>query len=146
MLALCQVLDFAVVKSLSLKATHSYRHGQGPSRGGLCGPRGPGHLYLHVQGPEAGTLAISTCASRGQRPLLSPFNAQGQFCPVSCLMSASLSPWPSTYWASLLAQWPAMQGMQVRSLGQKGPLEEGTATHSSILAWEIPWTEEPGGL
>ena len=34
----------------------------------------------------------------------------------------------------------------VQSLGQKDPLEEGTATHSSILAWRIPWTEEPGGL
>ena len=34
----------------------------------------------------------------------------------------------------------------VRSLGQKDPLEEGRATHSSILAWKIPWTEEPGRL
>ena len=36
--------------------------------------------------------------------------------------------------------------MQVPSLDQEEPLEEGMATHSSILAWEIPWTEEPGGL
>ena len=36
--------------------------------------------------------------------------------------------------------------MQVRSLGQEGPLEEGMATHSSILAWRIPWTEEPSRL
>ena len=35
--------------------------------------------------------------------------------------------------------------MLVRSLGQEDPLEEGLATHSSILAWRIPWTEEPGG-
>ena len=35
--------------------------------------------------------------------------------------------------------------MWVRSLGWEDPLEEGTATHSSILAWRIPWTEEPGG-
>ena len=41
---------------------------------------------------------------------------------------------------------PANQEMQVPSLGQEGPLEKETATHSSILAWEIPWTEEPGGL
>ena len=34
----------------------------------------------------------------------------------------------------------------VRSLGGKDPLEEGTATHSSILTWRIPWAEEPGGL
>ena len=38
------------------------------------------------------------------------------------------------------------QGIQVHSLAQTEPLEEDTATHSSILAWEIPWTEEPGGL
>ena len=37
-----------------------------------------------------------------------------------------------------------MQEMQVQSLGQGDPLEKETATHSSILAWEIPWTEEPG--
>ena len=41
---------------------------------------------------------------------------------------------------------PAMQEIQVPSLGQEDPLEEGMATHSSILAWRIPWTEEPGGL
>ena len=45
------------------------------------------------------------------------------------------------------AQWvknlPAMK--EVQSLGQEDPLEEEMATHSSILAWEIPWTEEPGG-
>ena len=35
--------------------------------------------------------------------------------------------------------------MWVLSLGSEDPLEEGTATHSSILAWRIPWTEEPGG-
>ena len=39
-----------------------------------------------------------------------------------------------------------MQEKQVGSLGQEDPLEKETATHSSILAWEIPWTEEPGGL
>ena len=38
-----------------------------------------------------------------------------------------------------------MQEMQVQSMGQEGPLEEEMATHSSILAWKIPWTEEPGG-
>ena len=41
---------------------------------------------------------------------------------------------------------PAMQETQVQSLGQADPLEKGMATHSSILAWEIPWTEDPGGL
>ena len=41
---------------------------------------------------------------------------------------------------------PAMWETRVRSLGQEDPLEKEMATHSSILAWEIPWTEEPGGL
>ena len=40
----------------------------------------------------------------------------------------------------------AMKEMQVRSLGQEDPLEKGMATHSSILAWKIPWTEKPGRL
>ena len=55
--------------------------------------------------------------------------------------------------ASQVAQWvknlPAMQGTQdmwIQSLGWENPLEKKTATHSSILAWRIPWTEEPGGL
>ena len=39
-----------------------------------------------------------------------------------------------------------MQETRVRSLGQEDPLEKGMATHSSILAWRIPWTEKPGGL
>ena len=41
---------------------------------------------------------------------------------------------------------PAVQETWVRSLGQEDPLEKGMATHSSILAWRIPWTEENGGL
>ena len=44
---------------------------------------------------------------------------------------------------------PAIQEIPdtlVRSLGQEDPLEKGMATHSSIIAWKVPWTEEPGGL
>ena len=41
---------------------------------------------------------------------------------------------------------PAIRETQIRSQGQEDPLEKGMATHSSILAWRIPWTEEPGGL
>ena len=52
--------------------------------------------------------------------------------------------------ASLVAQMvkrpPAMLVMQVLSLGWEDPLEKKMATQSSILAWKIPWTEEPGGL
>ena len=53
-------------------------------------------------------------------------------------------------WASLVAQLvknlPAVQGTRVRFLGWEDPLEKEMATHSSILAWRIPWTEEPGRL
>ena len=54
------------------------------------------------------------------------------------------------YCSSLVAQMvknlPAMQETQIQFLGQEEPLEKGVATHSSILAWRIPWTEEPGRL
>ena len=53
-------------------------------------------------------------------------------------------------WASLVAQLvkntPSMQETPLRSLGWEDPLEEEMATHFSILAWEVPWTEEPGRL
>ena len=53
-------------------------------------------------------------------------------------------------WASLVAQMvknlPAVQEIWVQSLGWEDPLEKGMATRSRILAWRIPWTEEPGGL
>ena len=48
--------------------------------------------------------------------------------------------------AQTVKNLPAMKEIQVRSLGQEDPLEREMATHSSIFAWEIPWTEEPGGL
>ena len=55
-----------------------------------------------------------------------------------------------TGWASRAAQMlknlPAVQETWVRFLSQEDPLEKGRATHSSILAWNTPWTEEPGGL
>ena len=57
---------------------------------------------------------------------------------------------PMCWWASLVAQrvkcLPAMQETWVRSLGQEDPLEKEMATHSSTLAWKIPWTEKPGRL
>ena len=48
--------------------------------------------------------------------------------------------------AQILKNLPAMQETQVRSLGQEDPPEKGMATHSSILVWRIPWTEEPHRL
>ena len=54
----------------------------------------------------------------------------------------SLFPW----WLRTVKNLPAMEETRVRSLGREDPLEKGLATRSSILAWTIPWTEEPGGL
>ena len=56
--------------------------------------------------------------------------------------NASGLPW----WLSGKKSHPPVQETQVQSLVPKDPLEKEMATHSSILAWEIPWTEEPGGL
>ena len=61
-----------------------------------------------------------------------------------------LFPPPLNCGASLVAQMvknpPALQETQGQSLGWEDPLEKGMATHSSILAWEIPWTNDPGRL
>ena len=48
--------------------------------------------------------------------------------------------------AQMAKNLPTMPEIQIRSPGQEDLLEEGMATHSSIFAWRIPWTEEPGGL
>ena len=48
--------------------------------------------------------------------------------------------------AQMVKNLPAMQETQVSSLGQEYPLEKEMVTHSNILAWRIPWTEEPSGL
>ena len=71
----------------------------------------------------------------------------------SVFLSRCLGDLGAPYMASLVAQrlkclpplWETRVGF-VQSLGWEDPLEEGIATHSSILAWRIPWTEEPGGL
>ena len=48
--------------------------------------------------------------------------------------------------AQTVKNLPAMQGIQIESLGQKDPLKKGMTIHSRILAYRIPWTEEPGGV
>ena len=48
--------------------------------------------------------------------------------------------------AQMVKNLPAMQETQVQSLSQEDPLEKGMGTHSSILAWRIPWTEEPSAV
>ena len=58
----------------------------------------------------------------------------------------ALSPNTASLVAQLVKTMPAMQGTWVQSLGWEDPLEKRRATHSSILPWRIPWTEEPDGL
>ena len=69
---------------------------------------------------------------------------------VTCELRTTIWARFDVLWASLVAQTgeklPAMRETWVQSLGWEDPLEKGTATHSSTLAWRIPWTEEPGGL
>ena len=75
--------------------------------------------------------------------MLRPLTLRGPYRTLSFIYFAD-------EWASLVAQTvknlPAMQETWVPSLGREGPLEKGMATHPSIPAWRIPWTEEPGGL
>ena len=69
---------------------------------------------------------------------------------MKCLLSQELYLCMYAYESSLVAQTvkrlPAIWETQVQSLGWEDPLEKAMATHSSILAWKIPWTEESGGL
>ena len=64
-----------------------------------------------------------------------------KYLELLCTRDVSLLPVVQT-----VKNLPAMQETWLQSLGQEDPLEKGMATHSSILAWRIPWTEEPGGL
>ena len=87
----------------------------------------------------------------GRRALLQgSFLTLGSTCISYVPLVPSGKPYVSHNWASLVAQrlksLPAMRETWVQSLGQEDPLEKEMATHSSTLAWRIPWREEPGGL
>ena len=72
------------------------------------------------------------------------------FTYILSLLDIFVIEWYVLVWASLVAQMvgnlPATQETWVRYLDQEDPLEKAMATHSSILDWRIPWTEEPGRL
>ena len=80
-----------------------------------------------------------------ETPLVSATQVPAVNSAACVLMSSSLIPGASLV-AQMAKNLPAVQEMQVQSLGWKDPLEEGVATHSIVLARRIPWTEEPGGL
>ena len=102
-----------------------------------------------------GYITSSPCSQTfGHRLELQPSALLGPSLPTADLeVSTSLSLYLPTYLptgASLVAQMlknlPAMQETQVQSLGREDSLEKGMATHTSILAWKTPWTEESSRL
>ena len=111
-----------------------------PGNGLLWGPShvlGLTHSHL-LPGGSVGKESTCNAGDPSSIPGLGSSPGEGIGCPLQYS------------WASLVAQTvknpPAMQETCVQSLGGEDPLEKGMATHSSILAWRIPWTEEPGGL
>ena len=70
---------------------------------------------------------------------------RSQGCEWALILGSAISKWASLV-AQLVKNLPAVQETWVHFLGQEGPLEKEMAIHASILAWRIPWTEEPGGL
>ena len=65
---------------------------------------------------------------------------------MSCDISLDTCTVCSSLMAQMVKNLPTMKETWLRSLSREDPLEKGIATHSSILAWRTPWTEEPGGL
>ena len=100
--------------------------------------------YVHWE-PK---LSQSELEAQGKSPApslqLPVFNLSTQGDGLASKNATSFGSITTSVWILLL--YEAMQETQVRFLGQEDPLEKEMATHSSILAWEIPWTEEPGGL
>ena len=90
----------------------------------LCAHGSPCHCFRFREAWEDQPRARLCCWREGLENFLPPFSPLAQ----------------------TVKNLPAMQEMQIRSLGWEAPLEEGMATQSSILAWRIPWTEEPGRL
>ena len=109
-------------------------------------------LEIEVTSKESGKARVSPVGEteiRGGRPLsLMSTDRRSIMHPIQIFLSSILE--SVLKQASLIAQLvknlPAMQETRVRFLGQEDPLEKEKATHSSMLAWRIPWKDEPGGL
>ena len=79
-------------------------------------------------------------------PLFPRFQVLPSFSNLPCTPGVYFPPYDNTLVAQIVKNPPAMQKAWILSLGWEDPLEKGMATHSSILARKILWTEEPGGL
>ena len=104
---------------------------------------------LQIRKPREHSKTLLTC----KEIWLSSEMLRGMWKPAlsntyvpSTFTSTHLSWQQDSLVAQTVKNLPAMQENGVQFLGQEDPLEEGMTTHSSILAWEVPWTEEPGGL
>ena len=82
-------------------------------------------------------MALSTPGLRNSEPML--------FQWLTCFCEANLWKWNSPV-AQMIKRLRTMRETRVQSLGQEDPLEKEMATHSSILSWKIPWTDDPGRL
>ena len=98
----------------------------------------PTPVFLGFPGGSAGKESACNVRDLGSIPGLGRSPREG----ISYLL---WFPWASLV-AKMVKNMPAMRETWVWSLGWEDSLEKGTATHSSILAWRIPWTEKPGGL
>ena len=97
------------------------------------------HCYMHEFAPGCDDLCYWVQGKQPSHWVVHIFNHQNLIIQLK-------------HWASPVAEWQSLpatqdsQEMQIWSLGQEDPLEEKMATHSNILAWKVPWTEESGGL
>ena len=91
-------------------------------------------VYIYITESVSHSVTSDSLGPQGLQParLLCPWDSPGKNTGVCSLV------------AQTVKNPPAMQEMWVQSLGWEDPLEKGMATHSSILAWEIPWTAEAG--
>ena len=110
----------------------------------VCGPSPPCGRYRTRWGPGAGREGGSADTADMVLPLCGWRRGERLF-PVLFLEEPYSSPWGFPG-GSVVKNLPSMQETWVPSMGQEDALEDEMATHSSILAWRIPWTEEPDGL
>ena len=102
------------------------------------------HTHTHTHTCTHIDISTFICNNQNFKILCQNFFLSSQISNLSNIYTDTLN--MASLMAQLIKNLPAMQEMWVRSLGWEAPLEEEMATHSSILAWEIPWTEGPGGL
>ena len=101
------------------------------------------HHWVSSAGRGAPSFLRGQTQETPKDPLTRPQSfLQPHCCAFNCAERAA----PTPLVAQMVRNLPALQETQVRSLGREDALEKEMAAHSSILAWRIPWTEEPGGL